>query len=714
MSLDPLVVVPLLFLFLALVGALFAYRRSTLTAYISAFVFFRFHLFAAGVLFFFPSIATRSSLLQGLMVIDSARGIACVTAFAFITSWAILGAVVVTFVYGPRQFGTVFLNPPSWVKTLRTPLASLVTLPILYTVIDQSHAQRWVRALSTVMGFLLACVVLRSALWIFHRLLPTRLQAFDLFHGTKGWDLPPEAPTDGPEHPLARILGPGVVNRRGQIWPGHVAIVSFLAVVAILYWAGYWMLAPAGLFFDVIPALAFVEFLLIPVVLGLAGAAFVLDRPRIPVGLAVIGVSFLIYALGDTDHHFVISPEKTAAATAPQVGDLEPVVPEGDVVVVSAAGGGIQAAAWTARVLAGLQEDLGPEFARQIRFISAVSGGAVGAMFFVDAYTPNGPPSASDLDMAVYAACTSSLGAVAWGLAYPDLLRVLWPLPIAREVDRGWALEQSWARFLLNPKATLGEWRQSAAMGWRPATAFNTTVAETGQRLILTTAAFSMSGASSFWDRYKAADVPVLRAVRLAATFPYVSPMARALWSEFVTSASELPGDHLGDGGYYDSLGVVTLVDWMLQLKDLGAKGPRRILVVRIEPFPAADLTKSPRGGVASAADRRGRPSQGWLYEAIGPLVAMMNVRSASQVARGDLELRLIREVIERRGLSVKEAVFVPEHVGPLSWHLTRKERRHIDEDWEAARRTAAMQTVLDWARRPKPTNRSVPHCSRR
>src|SRR5262249_1527600 len=215
--------------------------------------------------------------------------------------------------------------------------------------------------------------------------------------------------------------------------------------------------------------------------------------------------------------------------------DLEPTVPEGDVVVVSAAGGGIQAAAWTARVLAGLHEDLGPEFTRRIRFISAVSGGAGGGMYFVDAFTPKGPPSGTEPDAAVYAACTSSLSAVAWGVAYPDFLRAFSPFPIAPEVDRGWALEQSWGLHLIEPQATLRDWRQGVAQGWRPATAFNATVAETGQRLVLTTAAFPITRASSFGDRYKAADVPVLRAARLAATFPYVSPMAKALWSELVT-----------------------------------------------------------------------------------------------------------------------------------------------------------------------------------
>lgn len=711
MSAKSLLFVPLL---LAFLGAVFAYRRGTLALYISTFVLFRFHLGATAFILIFPSFAAQSPLLRGIMVIDSSRAIALVTALAFVAAWAVLVAVVITFVYGPRQFGTELLQPPSFVWTWRMPLASLLALPILYSVLGQSGAALWVKIFSAILGFGIAAVVLYIGQRIFQRLVPAHLQGFDLFFGTQGWTVLPEANPRNPERAVTRLLGTGVANSWGQIHPGHLAVLSFLAVVGVFYWAGYWLLAPSGRFFDIVPALAFVEFLLIVATLGLAGAAFILDRARLPVGLAIIGFSVLVYAFSDTDHHFLISPEKvTAAARDLQQSDLEPAMPGGDVVVVSAAGGGIQAAAWTARVLAGLQEDLGPEFARQVRFISAVSGGAVGAMYFVDAYTRAGPPSAGDLDAAVYAACSSSLSAVAWGLAYPDLLRVLWPLPIAPQVDRGWALEQSWGRYLSNPKATLQEWREDVAEGWRPATAFNATIAETGQRLVLTTAAFPTTGAISFADRYKAADVPVLRAARLAATFPYVSPMARALWSEVIAGSSEPPGDHLGDGGYYDSLGVVTLVDWLLQLKDLSKKNPR-VLVIRIEPFPADELTKAVRGSAASARTRRGQSTVGWVYEALGPVLTMMNVRSSSQVARGDMELRLIREVIGRRGLAVQEAVFVPDHAGPLSWHLTREERRHIDEDWETARGTSAMRTVLDWMGRPLPVNRAVPHCSRR
>jgi len=52
-------------------------------------------------------------------------------------------------------------------------------------------------------------------------------------------------------------------------------------------------------------------------------------------------------------------------------------------VVVTAAGGGIQASAWTAQVLTGLHERYKNTFTQSIGVISAVSGGSVGVMFFL-------------------------------------------------------------------------------------------------------------------------------------------------------------------------------------------------------------------------------------------------------------------------------------------------------------------------------------------
>src|SRR5262249_46387982 len=140
------------------------------------------------------------------------------------------------------------------------------------------------------------------------------------------------------------------------------------------------------------------------------------------------------------------------------------------------------------------------------------------------------------LDAVVAASSSSSLAEAAWGLVYPDTLRVLWPFPLWKKVDRAWALERAWRRHLKNPDVTVAEWQQGICEGWRPAIAFNATAAESGARLIISSVDLPAAGGTELYRRqffkyYPNSDIPVVRAARLAATFPYVTPMARADWT---------------------------------------------------------------------------------------------------------------------------------------------------------------------------------------
>src|SRR5581483_7479218 len=122
-----------------------------------------------------------------------------------------------------------------------------------------------------------------------------------------------------------------------------------------------------------------------------------LDRYRVPVLLPLILLFFLGNHAPQSDHYYsvqhgtalqAVSPEAVLASHASK--HLLGRNPNGEVVVVATAGGGIQAAAWTAQVLTGLQaqcqSELGLDFAGSITAISSVSGGAVGTMFFANQY----------------------------------------------------------------------------------------------------------------------------------------------------------------------------------------------------------------------------------------------------------------------------------------------------------------------------------------
>ncbi len=256
-------------------------------------------------------------------------------------------------------------------------------------------------------------------------------------------------------------------------------------------------------------------------------------------------------------------------------------------VVVTCSGGGIQAAAWTAKVLTGLHERYGWRFTRSIRLISAVSGGSLGTAYYLanwdetadqtaDPFTPERIQRINRL------ARESSLEASVWGLAYPDLLRFISPPAVSSTVDRGWAIEQAWSELLARDCAK-PDWRLRSCVtparnGKLPVPAFNATLAETGQRLVIAPVVLkgSLAGppeAVEFGYLFPhGADLRVATAVRLSAAFPYVSPISRPHRLPMDPSVQTIDAEqqrlddyrhylqncHVVDGGYSDNEGATT------------------------------------------------------------------------------------------------------------------------------------------------------------
>jgi hypothetical protein len=470
----------------------------------------------------------------------------------------------------------------------------------------------------------------------------------------------------------------------GCLYPGHW--FSFLMLGAsflLFWWIGFWKQNHLGETDFPVPAIAYVLILLLVINWILSMFAFFLDRFRVPLLLPLT----ILFTIGNSalrsDHYYLvqrgvsiksINPAKVLT-TPGRMMPGSPGHPRGRVVVVATAGGGIQAAAWTARVLTGLQEQI-PEFSNSIAALSAVSGGAVGTMFFVNqyqfGYAVHGFPKLSP-DLAsriVKDAESSSLDDVAWAMVYSDLFRASFPY-IRRStedsvIDRGWALEQTW-RNRGNIQANLSNWRDGVLDGWRPAVIFNATIAETGEALLLSTSDLSPGPenehrARTFSDLYPNTDLSVVTAVRLAATFPYVTPSARAV--------SGQPEYHMVDGGYYDNYGVFTLLNWLDQaLIQLNRDQWPDILFIQIRSFPTDNLPEP--------------INKGWFYQTYAPLNALFNVRTNAQKVRDQYELSRFRERWSLMGGKIRNATFQFDGLGaPLSWAMNNAQIEAIEDQW--------------------------------
>jgi Patatin-like phospholipase len=278
----------------------------------------------------------------------------------------------------------------------------------------------------------------------------------------------------------------------------------------------------------------------------LTSFSFAFDGTRVPIFIcSAAGLLFLKSLSGYPGEHYFTAVTQSmpfeAALTPNEILDRRVGDPPKDenadyppLIVITAEGGGIHSAAWTANVLAELEmtfRQQGTSFHGSILLASGVSGGSVGLLPFLREYTdrpqafpdPGRNPDGSEKtdtanERLVLSANCSSLQAIAWGLSYYDMLRFLSPLPVptfsgsvsgrvpSEGLDRSWALERSLSRNVSDKDCgddpvslkyaanqtldetdalTLSDAAEKLRQGTMPAFTFNTTAAETGGRFLL-------------------------------------------------------------------------------------------------------------------------------------------------------------------------------------------------------------------------------------
>lgn len=689
------------------------------------------------------------SLLENLFDLKL-WGIFWVSLVSFLLAWGVMATQRLILLCGWRRF-----------KVLRCPIGrkfstsylmryGMLALPMIFGALIKSGGDvPWGVAGGAMMATL-GLVASLATVWfatLFQRFLSppkSKLAHVDLLlPETSPGQQYLESAGDAPLRPWAQRLmnkvqwffeqlGPGYVDRRSkEILPGHGLAMALFVVCVIIYGAvGTAKALLLGSAFN-IPALAYVLWLLLLLCWGLTSFSFYLDRYRLPVLIPLLLLLTVTAQFPQADHFYDLllsrqsnqpaSPEK-AVQVQSQILAEEPSADS--MIVVATSGGGIQAAAWTAQVLAGLENEFPREFGRRVRLISAVSGGSVGAMYFANAYR-DGELEKSRLDAAIEQSMHSSLDEVAWGVVYPDFLRLFCPFCFGT-VDRGQALEMAFERVdettkTTLVKATLSQWRSDAERGKRPDLIFNTTITDTGERLLLATSAPAQrsqqktgnlgKGSRNFSDIYPDGDLKVVTAARLSAAFPYASPAARA-------NRTDLTGGqfHIVDGGYYDNYGVSSLAEWLNEA--LERQGSiRRVLLVQIRAFPVGGTEKD------NADQPRNQPptQRGWFYQAFAPVATLLNVRTAGQFAHNQVELDLLKQVLGFRGIELKNVEFefqrlVPgadqltvchrsgkTYEPPLSWHLTERQKNEVRREWEWTKNCGEVQKVREFLHPPTP-----------
>lgn len=260
------------------------------------------------------------------------------------------------------------------------------------------------------------------------------------------------------------------------------------------------------------------------------------------------------------------------------------------IVFVTAAGGGIRAAYWTAAVL-GRLEDCVQDFHKSVFSISSVSGGSLGAAAYVTLMSDKTGARPSQKDCRSVAAGEKTgdgdhqiflrqflsqdyLAPVIRQMLLGDIGRSLIPWEInSTQADRGVALELAWERAwdrTCEKSESRIKCKREANMSapfssligskeWLPQLFLNGTHEETGKRLMTSTVRFQGDELVDTTDFFELTnqEIRISTAVLNSARFPVVSPSGALLRWEKGESRPKRVG-HVIDGGYFDNNGTLS------------------------------------------------------------------------------------------------------------------------------------------------------------
>ncbi|WP_071824570.1 patatin-like phospholipase family protein, partial [Microcystis aeruginosa] len=471
-----------------------------------------------------------------------------------------------------------------------------------------------------------------------------------------------------------------------QFLEGHLSNIAFFIVAFIVYGIIGWKFQPQSQPSDQkkeAAALMYVMLILMMIAPLSGSLTFYFDYYRVPVFLLFVVIVALMYALFKVDHFFELNlneakkydPKDFKKAIEKRL-EYQEEEKEKTLVVVCASGGGIQAAGWIVQVLTGLQDMLGNSFTKSIGFISSVSGGSVGTMYYLDRFADQGYPESKEFENIFKSATEDSLDAVGWGLAYPDLWRIIGlPFLAPKMCDRGKVIETDWQGELKNPnsKQFLSTWSEQILNGKIPIPIFNATLVEDGRRFLISPMTFckpSSNKSVDFNTLYAGYDIDVVTAARLSATFSYVSPISRYVGENKNQKGKGKGNYHIADGGYFDNSGVVTMVEWLNEwLEPNKGLNIKRVLLLQINAFPKTEPSKNESGG------------GGWWQAIIGPLLTLFSVRDTTQLSRVSTEVELLQQRWKNQVKIAYCPIFFPkngkngENKPPLSWQLTEKQK---------------------------------------
>jgi len=332
--------------------------------------------------------------------------------------------------------------------------------------------------------------------------------------------------------------------------------------------------------------------------------------------------------------------------------------------LIACEGGGIRAAYWTNEVLSEL-ELIDKDFKNNIFAFSSVSGGSLGAVVhnLASEYYPSQTQSRDAVRQFLRKDFLSPIMAYAM---FPDALQRIIPVPI-QAFDRASVLEKTWEKgwtALTMDSSDLFnrgyiENSRLARKNNKPLIFLNSTHIETGKRVLISPVKFSENQFFLTTDLLSVIgkDIRLSSAALLSARFPYVTPAA------LITDKNNTKWGHVADGGYYENLGISTLLDIYNRLRIISEKKKIPIKVSFIFIRNTKDFSKT-------------TPLTS-MYELMAPIEGYLNVWYKS----GGYNLNLIKNLSFSKNDRILNFALprFENDIVPLGWSLSKQAADYIN-----------------------------------
>ena len=393
-------------------------------------------------------------------------------------------------------------------------------------------------------------------------------------------------------------------------------------------------------------------------------------------------------------------------------------------VLVASEGGASRAAFWSALTL-GTLEDILPGFHKSVFAMSGVSGGSLGVAVYQNllrqrhgAPRCSGPGNQAEEGFARCSALflqNDFLSPVLARMLYTDVIADLLPGTLFN--DRAEALETEWERAWdkvfgvsepgLGADLVVRQRADAQSDAWLPILLLNGASEKSGRRIITSDVAVaschetqSLACGKSACE--KEADFPdsadffclTKRKIRLStaahnsARFPYVSPPGLILHPTSDDPTRVEPVDRVLDGGYFETLGAITLSDLIPRLEAFASDKARPrpvsivVLVLENDPGPEDGLHT-----VMQDAVQRLAGVDNFVPDLLGPPVGLAMARSGhGSYARASLE-RAEQMASSSRPTFISFHVLSRSDAGrkvdpSMSWFLSQRTTNDMLCDW--------------------------------